>query len=133
MTKTSNLDQSRKQKLPSSSLIVSASRMPGPVTISANDGRQPKSHETPKEYFQKTYKAQHSYDQAGCSHQAPMLRRWLDGDSPRKAGQLGDRDGYPKGGPGMSQYLNDWDRAWHRAGNQANNKDFGKHLSKDFK
>ena len=62
-----------------------------------------------------------------------MLRRWLDGDKPKKAGQFGDRGEYPKGGAGMSQYLNDWDRAWQRAGNQTDGKDVGKHLSKDLK
>ena len=142
MAKTSNLDQGLKQKVPSSSLIASDCGIPDPVTTSANGGRLPKSHEMPKECPQKTNKAQQSHQQASGSYQAPMLRRWLEGDNPKKASQFGGRDGYPKGGAGMSQYLNDWDRAWQRtgnepngneaSGNQANGKDLGKDSSKDF-
>lgn len=133
MAKTSNLNQSLKQKVLCSSLIAFASGIPSPVNISANSGWLPKSHEMPKECPQKTYKTQHSHEQASCSYQAPMLRRWLDGDNPKKAGQFGDRDGYPKGGAGMSQYLNDWDRAWQPVGSQTNGKDLGKNPSEDFK
>ena len=133
MAQTSNRDQSLKQKLPSSNLMASASSIPGAVTTSANAGRPSKSYEMPREYRQKTYKAQQSHGQASSSYQAPMLRRWLNGGNSNKDGQLRDRGEYPKGAAGMSQHLDDWDRAWQRAGTQANGKDLGKNLSKDFK
>ncbi|CAF9910801.1 MAG: hypothetical protein HETSPECPRED_010182 [Heterodermia speciosa] len=133
MAKTGNLDQSPSQKLPSSSssVIASATSMRDRVTSPDSGGQHTNSYKALEKYPQKAFQAHHSHDQARGSYQAPMLRRWLDGDKSKEAGQLGDRDGYPKGGAGMSQYLNDWDRAWQRAGNQANGKDLGQHLSKD--
>ena len=133
MAKTGNLDRSQSKKLPSSSssVIAPATSMRDRVTSSDSGGQHADSYEAFEKYPQKASQAHHSHDQASGSYQAPMLRRWLDGDKPKKAGQLGDRDGYPKGGAGMSQYLKDWDRAWQRAGKQANGKDLGQHLSKD--
>ncbi|KAL8793508.1 MAG: hypothetical protein Q9195_003881 [Heterodermia aff. obscurata] len=135
MAKTGSLDQSLAQKLPSSSssIISTGASMRVRMTSSGSGGQQADSDETLKKNPQKAIQAQHSHDQAGGSYQAPILRRWLDGDNPKEAGQLGDRGGYPKGGAGMSQYLNDWDRALQRAGNQASSKEVGKHLSKGFK
>ena len=133
MAQISNFDQSLKQMLPSSSLLASAGSIPGPATTSANGGRPSKSREMPREYPQRAYKAQQSHEQASSSYQAPMLQRWLNEGNSKKDAQFRDRGDYPKGAAGMSQHLNDWDRAWQRADNQANGKDLGKNLAKDLK
>ena len=135
MAKTGSLDQSLAQKQPSSSSsgITPATGMRARVTTSSSGRQQVEFREMLEIYPQKAFKADHSHDQASGLYQAPMLRRWLDGNNTKDAGQLRDRDEYPKGVAGMSEYLNDWDRTWQRAGPQANGKDLKKRPSKKSK